>query len=72
MAESFKDKVAIIGMGCTPFGELWDKDVDDLIVDAATEAVEDAGINLKDVQAVWAGTANSGVTGSSVSAPLQL
>ena len=72
MAESFKDKVAIIGMGCTPFGELWDKDVDDLIVDAATEAVEDAGIDLKDIQAVWAGTANSGVTGSSVSAPLQL
>jgi len=23
MAESLKDKVAIIGMGCTPFGELW-------------------------------------------------
>src|SRR3990172_9212004 len=72
MAESFKDKVAIIGMGCTPFGELWDKDVDDMIVDGATEAVEDAGIDLKDIQAVWAGTANSGVTGSSVSAPLQL
>ncbi len=72
MAKGFKDRVAIIGMGCTPFGELWDKDVDDLIVEAASEAVEDAGIGLKDVQAVWAGTANSGVTGSSVSAPLQL
>ena len=30
MAKGFKDKVAIIGMGCTQFGELWDKDVDDL------------------------------------------
>ena len=25
MAEGIKDKVAIIGMGCTKFGELWDK-----------------------------------------------
>jgi len=72
MAESLKDKVAIIGMGCTQFGELWDKDVDDLIVDATSEAIEDAGIELKDIQAVWAGTANSGVNGSSVSATLQL
>ena len=72
MAERFKDKVAIIGMGCTPFGELWDKDVDDLMVDATTEALEDAGLELKDIQAVWAGTANSGVNGSAASAPLQL
>ncbi|MBW2028702.1 MAG: acetyl-CoA acetyltransferase [Deltaproteobacteria bacterium] len=72
MAESIKDKVAIIGMGCTAFGELWDKDVDDLMVDATMEALEDAGLELKDIQAVWAGTANSGVNGSSASAPLQL
>jgi acetyl-CoA C-acetyltransferase len=72
MAESLKDKVAIIGMGCTPFGELFDKDVDDLIADAVFEAVEDAGIDLKDIQAVWAGTLFSGVTGASVSNPLQL
>ena len=72
MAESFKDKIAIIGMGCTPFGEAWDKDVDDLMVDATSEAIEDAGIELKDIQAVWAGTAGSGVNGSAVSGPLQL
>jgi acetyl-CoA C-acetyltransferase len=72
MVESLKDKVAIIGMGCTQFGELWDKDVDDLIVEAAYEAIEDAGIELKDIEAVWAGTAGSGVTGASVSNPLQL
>jgi len=72
MGESFKDKVAIIGMGCTRFGELWDKDVDDLMVDATSEALEDAGVELKDIEAVWAGTANSGVNGSAASAPLQL
>ena len=72
MAESLKDKVAIIGMGCTEFGGLWDKDVDDLIVEAVHEALEDAQLPLKDIEAVWAGTAGSGVNGCSVSAPLQL
>jgi acetyl-CoA C-acetyltransferase len=72
MAESLKEKVAIIGMGCTQFGELWDKDVDDLIVDAVYEALQDAKLEMKDIQAVWAGTANSGVNAGSVSAPLQL
>ena len=72
MAESLKDKVAVIGMGCTQFGELWDEDVDDLIVEAAYEAIEDAGIDIKDIEAVWAGTIGSGVTGASVSSPLQL
>jgi len=43
MAESVKDKVAIIGMGCTKFGELWNKSSSDLMVDAAYEAYEDAG-----------------------------
>ena len=72
MAESLKDKIAIIGMGCTEFGELWDKDVDDLIVDAVSEALDDAQLPLKKIEAVWAGTASSGVNGCAVSAPLQL
>lgn len=72
MAESLKDKVAIIGMGCTAFGELWDRDVDDLINDAVFEAMDDAGLELKDIQAVWAGTLFSGITGASVANPLQL
>ena len=50
MAEGIKDKVAIIGVGCTKFGERWDKGAEDLIVDAYTEAVEDAGIEKKDIQ----------------------
>ena len=56
MRESIKDKVAIVGMGCTRFGERWDADIRDLIVEATTEALEDAGIELKDVQAIWQGT----------------
>ncbi|MBI3930771.1 MAG: acetyl-CoA acetyltransferase [Chloroflexi bacterium] len=70
--ESIKDKVAIIGMGASQsFGELWGKDIDDLIVEAATEAVADAGVSLKDIQAGWSGSAFAG-GGISLSTPLQL
>jgi acetyl-CoA C-acetyltransferase len=69
---TIKDKVAIIGMGCTKFGELWHKSVDDLITDATYEACEDAGIDLKDIQAAWLGTVFSGQTALSLSSPLKL
>ena len=67
-----KDKVAIIGMGCTQFGERWDKSVDDLITDATFEACEDAGLELKDIEAAWLGTVFSGQTALSLSSPLKL
>ncbi len=67
-----RDKVAIVGMGCTKFGELWDKSVDDLIIDATYEACEDAGIELKDIQAAWLGTVFSGHTALSLSPSLKL
>ena len=56
MAKGIKDKVAIIGMGCTKFGEQWDKSPEDLLVSAFLEAVQDAGIEKKDIQAGWLGT----------------
>ncbi|HAG09593.1 MAG TPA: acetyl-CoA acetyltransferase [Desulfotomaculum sp.] len=56
MAGSISDKVAVIGMGCTRFGEFWDKGADDLLVEAAYEAIEDAGIEPKDIEAYWFGT----------------
>lgn len=62
--ESVKDKVAVIGMGCSQFGELWDKNADDITVDACHEALEDAGMELKDVQAAWQATLFTGETGS--------
>jgi acetyl-CoA C-acetyltransferase len=69
--DGIKDKVAIVGMGCTKFGERWDKGVEDLIVEAAYEAFEDAGIGPKDVQAAWIGTVFSGLSAITLS-PLQL
>ena len=69
--ESLKDKVAIVGMGCTKFGERWDKGVEDLLVEAAYEAFEDAGIEPKDIQAAWIGTVFSGLSAITLS-PLGL
>jgi acetyl-CoA C-acetyltransferase len=56
MADGIKDKVAIIGMGCTNFGEHFDKSAEELIVEACMEAIEDAGIDKKDIGAAWSGT----------------
>ena len=53
---TIKDRVAIVGMGCTKFGELWDKSIEDLIVDSCYEAFEDAGIEPKDIQMAWYGS----------------
>jgi acetyl-CoA C-acetyltransferase len=59
-------------MGCTRFGELWEKNTYDLIIDATYEAFEDAGIEPKDLQAAWLGTVFSGVTAITLSLPLKL
>jgi acetyl-CoA C-acetyltransferase len=66
------DRVAIVGMGCTPFGEHWDKSADDLLIDAAYDAGASAGIDVRDVDAFWLGTYMSGVAGLSLSRPLRL
>jgi acetyl-CoA C-acetyltransferase len=70
--ESIKDRVAIVGMGCTKFGERWDASQDDLIIEAALEAYQDAGIEQKDIQAAWVGTMFSGDTGRVLAEPLKL
>jgi len=70
--EGIKDKVAIVGMGCTQFGELWDKNHKDLLVDACYEAFEDAGIEPKDVQMAWYGSRETGFTGTQLANALKL
>jgi acetyl-CoA C-acetyltransferase len=71
-SRGIKDQVAIIGMGCTPFGEHWDKSVDDMLVEAATEAYASAGIKQDDVDAFWFGTMGSGVSGLTLSRALKI
>lgn len=57
--ESIKDKVAIVGMGCCKFGENWEQGPEDMIIDAAYEAYEDAGVGPNDIQAAWEGTVSA-------------
>src|SRR5437660_2944884 len=57
MAKGIKDKVVIIGMGCSKFGERWDKEADNLMVEAYTEALADAGIETRQIDAAWLATA---------------
>jgi len=56
MARGIRDKVAIIGMGCTRFGERWECSARDLLIEAYLEGVADARVEKKDIQAVWYGT----------------
>ena len=71
-SHGIKDKVAIVGMGCTTFREHWDKSADDLMIDATNEAFASAGIAKADVDAYWLGTAQSGMSGITLAAPLKL
>jgi len=71
-----RDQVAIVGVGCTKFGDRTDASYHDLVVDAATEALSDAGIGLDRIEAAWIGTyspgAQSGKSGTSLADPLRL
>ncbi len=53
MAEGIKNKVAIIGMGCTKFGEHFSRSHESLASEAFQEAIKDAGIEKKDIDAAW-------------------
>jgi acetyl-CoA C-acetyltransferase len=57
MASGIRDKVAILGMGCSKFGERWDREADDLMVEAFEEAIADAGIEKNQIEAAWLATA---------------
>ncbi|WDN87239.1 acetyl-CoA C-acetyltransferase [Desulfosarcina sp. BuS5] len=72
MAEGIKDKVAIIGMGCTRFGERWDMDSEGLIVEAFQEAIKDAGIEKKDIDAAWFGSSMTDTNVGKTSMPLSM
>jgi acetyl-CoA C-acetyltransferase len=70
MASGIKDRVAIIGMGCTQFGELWDKGPEDLIVEAFEEALADAGISRDQIEAAWLGNALDDINVGNSALPL--
>lgn len=55
MADGIRDKVAVLGMGCSQFGERWESDSSDLLLEAYQECIADAGLEKKDIQAAWLG-----------------
>lgn len=60
---TIKDKVAIIGGGCSKFGERWDCGVSDLILESTNEAFRDAGVGPEDIQAIYLGQLYASVNG---------
>jgi len=53
-------RVAIIGVGMTPFGEHWEQGFRNLVVEAGVRAIEDAGISGDRIDAGFVGTMASG------------
>ena len=54
------EKVAVIGVGMTKFGEIWGKGLPELIAEAGAKAVNDADIEGKDIQAIYGGNMSAG------------
>jgi acetyl-CoA C-acetyltransferase len=71
-SNGIRDRVAIVGMGCTSFGEHWDKSASDLLIDAAGDCYRSAQVEPGDVDAYWLGTMGSGLSGLTLSEPLKI
>jgi len=72
MATGIRDKVAILGMGCSRFGERWDVGPEELMVEAYEECLQDAGVETKDIQAAWLGTCIDEINSGKSALPLAL
>jgi len=66
------DRVAIVGMGCTSFGEHWNKGADDMLVESTQDAFKSANVAKDQVDAYWLGTMGSGVSGLMLSEALKI
>ena len=55
MPDGIRDKVVMLGMGCSRFGERWESGPEELMLEAFGEALGDAGIDKQDIDAAWLG-----------------
>jgi acetyl-CoA C-acetyltransferase len=69
---NIRNKVAVIGAGCSKFGEHYDMSAEDTIVTAASEAYADAKVDPSQIQAAWVGTLSSANAGNALADPLKL
>jgi len=72
MRSEFRNQVAVIGIGCTKFGELYETSAEQLICEAAFEAMADAKIEPAQIEAAWVGTVMSQLAGDALGDPLKL
>ena len=70
MATGIKDKLCILGMGCSRFGERWESGTEDLVTEAFSEALKDAGIERKQIEAAWYGSAADKINVGNSAIPL--
>jgi acetyl-CoA C-acetyltransferase len=71
-SRGIRDRVAIVGMSCTRFGERWDVGLDDLMIEATMQCLTAASTTKENVDAFWLGTAQSAMSGIALARPLQL
>ena len=55
MAQGIRDKVVILGMGCSRFGERWDCGPEELMLESFNEALADSGVDRNDIEMAWLG-----------------
>jgi acetyl-CoA C-acetyltransferase len=72
MTKGIRDKVAIVGMGCSKFGERWDAGSDELMVEAFVEALADAGIGRDQIEAAWFGVSCDPINVGNSAVPLSV
>lgn len=53
-------EVAVIGIGCTTFGEKWNSSFRDLFIEAGARAIEDAGLSGEQIDALFVGNMSAG------------
>lgn len=67
-----KNDAIIVGLGHTRFGRMDALSFEDLVISAAREAIEDAGLDAKDIDGVWLGHYNSGLVSDSFASSMVL
>ena len=72
MPLDLRKKVAVVGVGCTRFGELYDRSAEDLLCEAVDEALADAGCERERIEAAWVGTVMSTFGGDALADALKL